>query len=89
LKVDDQSNQQKPLHRTLPRRVCLSKTLSPEEVSQAWQYLVNLPMPSLLDPEPELPPPPENLKDLSDGDWFLLSNLLAREQYLASQSLLQ
>lgn len=87
--MDNQNNQQKPQHRPLPRRVCLSKTLSPEEVSQAWQYLVSLPEPSLLNPEPDLPPPPENLKELSDGDWFLLSNLLAREQYLASQSLLQ
>jgi hypothetical protein len=34
------------------------------------------------------PSPPDNLKHLSDSDWFLLENLLARELNLKSQAAL-
>lgn len=71
----------------LPRRLQLSQQLSPEEVSQAWEYLVSLPEPNLYSPEPELPKPPHNLSHLTDSDWYLLSNLLAREELLKSRSL--
>lgn len=71
----------------LPRRLKLSQQLSPEEVSQAWEYLVSLPEPSLSSPEPEIPAPPQNLLHLTDSDWYLLSNLLAREELLKSKSL--
>ena len=70
-----------------PKSLQLSRTLSPEEVSQAWQYLVSLPEQELspLDQPPSLQPP-EHLQNLSDSDWYLLSNLLARETMLLSHS---
>jgi hypothetical protein len=40
-------------------------------------YLFHLPPTTQQRPEPE--PPPDNLLDLSDSDWFLLSNLLLQE----------
>jgi hypothetical protein len=63
--------------------------MSPELVSQAWEFLVNLPPPNLLDPEPEFPQPPENLSHLTDSDWYLLDSLLNRELKLKEQSPLQ
>lgn len=69
-----------------PRRLKLSQPLSPEEVSQAWEFLVSLPELNPLNPEQNLPPPPDNLAQLTDSDWFLLSNLLAREELLKSSS---
>jgi hypothetical protein len=63
--------------------------MSPELVSQAWEFLVNLPPPSHLNPEPEYPHPPENLSHLTDADWYLLDGLLYRELRLKEQSLLQ
>jgi hypothetical protein len=63
--------------------------MSPELVSQAWEFLVNLPLPNLLNPEMELPPPPPNLAHLTDADWYLLDGLLCREMKLKEQSLLQ
>ena len=77
------------MKRPAPKRLQLSKELSPEQVSQAWEFLVNLPQPSLLDPEPEWPDPPESLQHLSDSDWYLLDNLLARELKLKEASPLQ
>jgi len=68
----------------LPHNVQLSQSLSPEEVSQAWQYLVSLPQPSEFFQQEE-PPLPSNLRHLSDADWFLLGNLLNRELHLKSQ----
>ena len=72
-----------------PRNLRLRSAISPEDVSEAWRYLYNLPQPNLLNPEPELPPLPENLQHLSDSDWYLLDNLLARELQLKERSLLQ
>jgi hypothetical protein len=40
---------------------------------------VSLPTPTWYNPEPEFPPPPEHLQHLTDSDWHLLDNLLARE----------
>jgi hypothetical protein len=70
-------------------RLQLSQSLGPEEVSQAWQYLASLP--SLLEINqglslPEHPPIPKNLRCLTDADWYLLDNLLARELHLKSQA---
>ncbi len=76
-------------NRPLPRRLQLSSELSPEQVSQAWEFLVSLPLPNSLNPEPELPPPPKHLSHLTDSDWFLLDNLLYRELRLREQSPLQ
>ena len=61
----------------------LSRSLSPEEVSLAWEYLAGLPTQEMW--EQEFNPPPE-LSSLSDSDWYLLSNLLAREELLKSRS---
>jgi hypothetical protein len=71
----------------VPKHLQLSRQLSPEEVSQAWEYLVSLPEPDLspLDQQPECQPP-EHLQNLSDSDWYLLSSLLARETMLLSHS---
>jgi hypothetical protein len=62
-----------------PRNLRLRSAISPEDVSEAWRYLYNLPQPNFLNPDPELPPPPKNLQHLSDADWFLLDQMLARE----------
>ena len=67
----------------------LSQSLSPEQVSQAWEFLANLQPPTFLNPEPEFPEPPPHLSHLSDADWYLLDNLLARELKLKEQSPLQ
>jgi len=75
--------------RPLPRRLQLSSEMSPELVSQAWEFLVSLPLPSHLNPEPEYPQPPEHLSHLTDADWYLLDGLLCRELRLKEQSLLQ
>lgn len=72
-----------------PRNLRLRSAISPEDVSEAWRYLYNLPQPSLLNPEPELPQPPKNLQHLSDSDWFLLDQMLAREMKQQSESSLQ
>ena len=85
--LPDQNSKESPMSRPLPRRINPSPDLSPEQVSQAWQYLSSLQPPSSLNPEH--PPPPENLQHLSDADWFLLSNLLLREMYLKERSPLQ
>ena len=77
------------MSRPLPRRLQLSSELSPELVSQAWEFLVSLPPPSFLNPEPEYPQPPEHLSHLTDADWYLLDGLLCRELRLKEQSLLQ
>lgn len=66
-----------------PRNLRLSRSLSAEEISRAWSYLADLPDPELW---VEFPPPPLDLQDLSDADWHLLGNLLAREELLKSQS---
>jgi len=71
------------------RALKLSQPLSPEQVSQAWEFLVSLQPPSFLNPEPEFPEPPPHLSHLSDADWYLLDNLLAREMKLKEQSPLQ
>lgn len=71
------------------RALKLSHPLSPEQVSQAWEFLVSLPQPNFLNPEPEFPEPPPHLSHLSDADWYLLDNLLARELKLKEQSPLQ
>jgi hypothetical protein len=66
----------------VPNRLLLSHSLNPDEVSQAWEYLYNLsnlPLSSNLLPNLLHPQPPGNLEHLSDSDWFLLGNLLARE----------
>lgn len=63
----------------------LSRVLSPEEVSQAWEFLAGLPTQELWVNEIEFNPP-QSLQSLSDADWFLLSNLLAREELLKSRS---
>ena len=70
----------------LPRSLNLSRPLEPEEVSQAWQYLYNLPAPNPWALEPSPPPVPKNLRRLSDADWYLLDSLLARELHLKSQA---
>jgi hypothetical protein len=67
------------MSRPLPKRISLKESLTSEEVSQAWEYLVSLPAPTWYNPEPEFPPPPEHLQHLTDSDWHLLDNLLARE----------
>ena len=61
----------------------LSRQLSPEEVSQAWEFLAGLPTQEIWEQEFN---PPQNLQNLSDADWYLLSNLLAREELLKSRS---
>jgi hypothetical protein len=71
------------------RRLVLTKELDPEQVSLAWEFLSNLQPPSILNPEPEWPEPPESLQHLTDADWFLLDNLLARELKLKELSPLQ
>jgi hypothetical protein len=63
--------------------------MSPELVSQAWEFLVSLPPPSLLNPELEYPPPPKHLSHLTDADWYLLDSLLCREMRLKQESPLQ
>lgn len=68
-----------------PKNLQLSRVLSPEEVSQAWQFLAGLPTQELWVSDVEFNPP-ESLQSLSDADWFLLSNLLAREELLKSRS---
>lgn len=70
----------------VPYRLQLSRELEPEEVSQAWEYLASLPEQSLLGLEQPQPPVPENLHLLSDADWFLLDNLLAREMHLKEKA---
>ena len=65
-------------------RLKFSQPLEPEDVSEAWQYLFNLP--NLLEQRKEPPPPPEHLKSLADSDWFLLNNLLMQEMHLKSHS---
>jgi hypothetical protein len=77
------------MSRPLPKRISLKESLTSEEVSQAWEYLVSLPEPTWYNPEPEFPPPPEHLKHLTDSDWHLLDNLLARELHLKERSPLQ
>jgi hypothetical protein len=71
------SRQLKSLH--------LSRVLSPDEVSLAWEFLAGLPTQELWESELEFEPPPQ-LQNLSDADWYLLSNLLAREELLKSRS---
>ena len=74
------SQPQSPRLPRLPKCLKLTSQLSPEDVSQAWAYLVSLPESSPLSPNPEEPPlPPQNLQHLTGGDWFLLSNLLLQE----------
>ena len=63
--------------------------MSPELVSQAWEFLASLQPPSFLNPEPEWPEPPPHLQHLTDSDWFLLDNLLVREMKLRDRSPLQ
>jgi hypothetical protein len=63
--------------------------MSPELVSQAWEFLASLQPPSFLNPEPEHPLPPKHLQHLTDADWYLLDGLLCREMTLKGQSLLQ
>ena len=70
----------------VPRNLQLSQDLSPEEVSQAWDYLNSLPLYPVASPDEPLPCPPNNLKNLSDADWFLLDNLLQRELLLKQHS---
>ena len=77
------------MSRPLPRRLQLSHEMSPEQVSQAWEVLVSLQVPSELNPQPEYPNPPEHLQHLSDADWYLLDSLLARELLLKQCSPLQ
>ena len=72
-----------------PRRLQLTKELSPEQVSLAWEFLASLESPSAMNPEPEWPEPPQELSNLTDSDWFLLDNLLAREMKLKEVSPLQ
>ncbi len=72
-----------------PRNLRLRSAISPEDVSEAWRYLYSLPQPTFLDPEPELPQPPKHLQHLSDSDWFLLDQMLAREMKQQSESSLQ
>jgi len=67
----------------------LSSKLSPEQVSQAWEFLVSLQPPSALNPEPEFPPPPKHLSHLTDADWYLLDGMLCRELKLKAESPLQ
>ena len=76
-------------NRPLPRRLQLSHEMSSEQVSQAWEFLVSLPLPSPHNPEPEYPPPPQHLSHLTDADWYLLDGLLCREMKLRSESPLQ
>jgi hypothetical protein len=57
--------------------------MSPELVSQAWEFLASL-NPLLPDP-----PPPPHLSHLTDADWYLLDGLLSREMHLKELSLLQ
>ena len=72
-------------HRPLPRNLRLSHDLSPDQVSQAWEFLVSLCQnPHLLEMEP-----PEHLSHLTESDWHLLDSLLYREMKLKEQSLLQ
>ena len=73
----------------LPKCLRLSSELSPDEVSQAWEFLANLQPPTFLNPEPEWPEPPPHLQHLTESDWFLLDNLLAREMKLRQSSPLQ
>ena len=77
------------MSRPLPRRLQLSSEMSPELVSQAWEFLASLQPPSFLNPEPEHPLPPKHLQHLTDADWYLLDGLLCREMTLKEQSLLQ
>ena len=67
------------------KRLHLSRVLSPEEVSLAWEFLAGLPTQVLWELETEFEPPPP-LQNQSDSDWYLLSNLLAREELLQSRS---
>ena len=76
-------------NRPLPRRLQLSSQLSPEQVSQAWEFLVSLPEPSALLSNSEPPAPPPHLSHLTEADWYLLDSLLCRELLLKSQSQLQ
>jgi hypothetical protein len=63
--------------------------MSPELVSQAWEFLASLQPPSFLNPEPEVPEPPKHLLHLTDADWYLLDGLLCREMTLKELSPLQ
>jgi hypothetical protein len=63
--------------------------MSPELVSQAWEFLASLQPPSFLNPEPEHPLPPKHLSHLTDADWYLLDGLLCRELSLKEMSPLQ
>jgi hypothetical protein len=69
----------------IARNLQLSQSLSPEQVSQAWEFLVSLP-PDHPQIHLALPDPPENLRHLSAADWLLLDNLLARELNLKEHS---
>ncbi len=75
--------------RPAPKSLRLSSEMSPELVSQAWEFLASLQAPSFLNPEPEWPDPPKHLQHLTDSDWFLLDSLLCRELKLKESSPLQ
>jgi hypothetical protein len=70
----------------VPRRLQLTKPLSPEEVSLAWLHLFNLShLPNQHPFSPPQPLPPRSLRKLSDSDWHLLNHLLAQELELKDQ----
>jgi hypothetical protein len=60
--------------------------LSPEQLSLAWQHLVEVEW--QLEMYPHLQPPsiPEPLKNLSELEWMLVSNLLESELERKSRS---
>ena len=72
-----------------PRNLRLKSAISPENVAEAWRYLYHLPQPNFLNPDPELPPPPKQLQHLTDSDWFLLDQMLAREMHESAMHSLQ
>jgi hypothetical protein len=77
------------MSRPPPKSLRLSSEMSPELVSQAWEFLASLQPPSFLNPEPEWPDPPQPLSHLTDADWYLLDSLLSRELKLKELSPLQ
>ena len=77
------------MSRPLPRRLQLSSEMSPELVSQAWEFLVSLREANPLQPEQDFPAPPQHLSHLTDADWYLLDGLLCREMKLKELSQLQ
>ena len=77
------------MSRPPPKSLRLSSEMSPELVSQAWEFLASLQPPSFLNPEPEWPDPPQHLQHLTDADWYLLDSLLCRELKLKEASPLQ